>query len=62
MNVFWLLVIACAVILIQMFIFRAVGQKGIQYSRHLSVDRAQIDDHFEMVEDIFVRRFIPVPC
>ena len=61
MNVFWLLVIACAVILIQMFIFRAAGQKGIEYSRHLSVDRAQIGDQFEMVEDIFVRRFIPVP-
>ena len=29
MNVFWLLIIACAAILIQMAVFRAAGQKGI---------------------------------
>ena len=61
MNVLWLLVIACAAILIQMAVFRAAGQKGITYIRYFSASRAQVGEKLELVEDITARRFVPVP-
>lgn len=61
MNVFWLLVIACAAVLIQMAVFRAAGQKGITYVRYFSASRAQVGEKLELVEDITARRFVPVP-
>ena len=53
MNVFWLLVIACAAVLIQMAVFRAAGQKGITYVRYFSASRAQVGEKLELVDEAY---------
>ncbi len=59
MNVFWLMIIAAMMFLLQLVLFRLCGQKGISYDRFLSKDYASVGEEIDMIEEISLRRIIP---
>ena len=61
MNVFWVLLVAGALTLGQMLLFKRAGLRGVQVDRHFSRTRLFEGDRIEMIETIENRRILPVP-
>lgn len=61
MNVFWVLLVAGALTLGQMLLFKRAGLRGVRVDRHFSRTRLFEGDRIEMIETIENRRILPVP-
>ena len=61
MNVFWVLLVAGALTLGQMLLFKRAGLRGVRVDRRFSRTRLFEGDRIEMIETIENRRILPVP-
>ncbi|MBP3963340.1 DUF58 domain-containing protein [Paenibacillus lignilyticus] len=61
MGIHWYILSALFVILVQRYVFRYFGMKGVTYSRTFSVATCFEGDRIEMVERLVNRKLVPVP-